>query len=299
MPELEAVLHPARLSLLDLAASLALLLLLLLIRLAAGHAIRRRADAPAHVQRRWTANVRNLLLILGVIGLVLIWAPQLRTFALSLTAVAVAVVIATKELILCLSGSFVRASSRMFAVGDWIEIAGTHGEVIDHNLFVTVVHEFEPGTFHHNGRTAVLPNSIFLGQPMRNDSLMREHARLGFSLTLDPTVDVFAERAAIEAIVRRHHAALGGAAAHASAAIERHFQVDLKDAQVRIGMRTTDLGKARVDVTLLCPTGRAESLQNDITCEVMSYLYGLAERRSREHAGPAGRPGGTGSHDEG
>lgn len=120
---------------------------------------------------------------------------------------AVAVVVATKELILCFSGSFMRASSRAFAVGDWIEIAGARGEGVDHNLFVTILHEFEPGTFNYTGRTTVLPNSVFLGQPMRNDSLMRDYAYHGFSLTLDPVVDVFAERPAIEEIVARHRSA--------------------------------------------------------------------------------------------
>ncbi len=272
------------LPLLDLAASLALVLILLLIRLLAGLAIRRRTDAAPHLQRRWSANVRNLLLILALIGLMLIWAPQLRTFALSLTAVAVAIAIATKELILCFSGSFMRASTRSFAVGDWIEIAGTRGEVVDHNIFVTIVHEFEPGTYNYTGRTAVLPNSIFLGLPMRNDSPMRDYTYHGFSLTLEPVVDVFAERAAIEAIVGRHHSALGEAAAKAYAVIKRRFQVDHLHAQVRVAFRTTELGKYRIDVTLFCPTRLAESLENDISCEVMSYLHGLAERRQLEQA---------------
>lgn len=299
MPELDFATAWPRMALVDLAASAALVLLLLLIRLVAGHAIRRRTDAAPHLQRRWTANVRNLLLVLAFIGLVLIWAPQLRTLALSLTAVAVAVVIATKELILCFSGAVMRTSTRSFAVGDWIEIAGTRGEVVDHNLFVTTVHEFEPGSFVYTGRTAVLPNSLFLGQPMRNESLMRDHAFRSFALTLDPTIDVFAERAAIEAIVRRHHAPLAAEAAKACAAIQRRFLLDLMDAQVRVTLRTTELAKVRIGVTLFCPTRQADALENAITCELMSYLHGLAEQRRREPAAPGDRPAGAGGADAG
>jgi small-conductance mechanosensitive channel len=258
---------------LDAVASLALVLILLLARLAAGHAIRSRTDAPLHLQRRWTANIRNLLVFLGLVGLVMIWAPQLRTFALSLTAVAVAVVIATKELILCFSGSFMRASSRAFTVGDWIEVGGVRGEVIDHNLFVTTVHEFEPGSFSYTGRTAIVPNSTLLSQVIRNDSPTRDHAYHRFALTVDPSVDVYARRAAIEALVERRHAAFTDEAARANEAIERQFGVDLPDALVRVDFRTSDLGKYRIIVTLFCATRSADALENDVTCDIMSFLH--------------------------
>ena len=283
VPDVDFELALERLPVIDIAASLALVFLLLLIRLAAGHAIGRRTDAAPHLQRRWTVNVRNFLLFMSLLGLVLIWAPQLRTFALSLTAVAVAVVVATKELILCFSGSFMRASSRAFSVGDRIEIAGVRGEVVDHNVFVTRLHEFEPGSFNYTGRTTALPNSVFLSQPMRNDSLMRDYAYHGFSLTLDPAVDIFAERVAIEEIVARHHAPVNAEASRANALVEERFHVDLMDAQVRVVFRTTDLGKYRIGVTLFCPTRLAESLENDITCEVMSYLHSEADDQRREH----------------
>jgi small-conductance mechanosensitive channel len=288
MPDFD--LARAQLPLMDIAVSILLVLLLLLVRLAAGHAIRRRKDVTPLLQRRWRANLRNLLLLLALLGLVLIWAPQLRTFALSLTAVAVAIVLATKELILCFSGSFMRASSSSFAIGDWIEIAATRGEVADHNLFVTVVHEFQPGTYSHSGRKVVLPNSLFLGQPLRNESLMREHAFHAFSLTVDPVVDVFAHRAAIEGIVARHCAPLSDAAAQASLSLGRRLQVDMADDRVRVAFRTTDLGKYRISVTVLCPTRLAEALENDITCELMSYLHGARADASTQGDVPLDGP---------
>ena len=275
-----------RLPLLDIAASLLLLLLLLLVRVVAGLAIRRRTGVAPHLQRRWTANLRNLLLLLGLLGLVLIWAPQLRTFALSLTAVAVAIVIATKELILCFSGSLMRASSSSFAIGDWIEVAGMRGEVVDHNLFVTVLHEFQPGTYSHTGRRTVLPNSIFLSQPMRNESLMRDHVLHGFSVTVDPAGDGFAHRAAIEAIVARHCAPLRDEVAQAGASIGRRLHIDLADSPVRVTFKTTELGKLRIGVSLLCPTRLAESLENDITCELVSCLHALAAGTPKDEAAP-------------
>ncbi len=104
----------------DLVASGLLLLVLWVARTIVVKLIRLRSDLPAHVIRRWVATTRNVFLFLLLLGLVLIWAPQLRTFALSLAAVAVALVVATKEMILCVSGSLLRASTRAFSVGDWM-----------------------------------------------------------------------------------------------------------------------------------------------------------------------------------
>lgn len=65
--------------------------------------------------------------------------PEIETFALSITAIAVALVIATKELILCVSGALYRASSKAFQIGDWIEIGPHFGEVVDHGIGSTTL----------------------------------------------------------------------------------------------------------------------------------------------------------------
>jgi small-conductance mechanosensitive channel len=278
----------------DLTASFALVVVLLVIRFLAGHAIRRRSDAAPHLQRRWIATIRNLLFFLGLIGLVLIWAPQLRTFAISLTAVAVAIVVATKELILCFSGAFMRASSRAFTVGDWIEVAGIRGEVVDHNIFTTTIHEFASGSFNYTGRTAVLPNSMFLSQPMRNDSQTREFAYNSFSLTIDPFVDIFKFRQEIEAIVADRYEPFRAEAARANRTIERRHSVDLMDDLSRVDFRTSDLGKYRIEIAVFCSTQLAESLKNDITCAVMSYLHKHVERHRENESEAEENP--VGSH---
>jgi hypothetical protein len=88
----------------DFTASFALIVVLLVIRFVAAHTIRRGTDAAHHLQRRWIATIRNFLFFQGLIGLVLIWASQLRTFAISLTAVAVVIVVATFETVVrCMS----------------------------------------------------------------------------------------------------------------------------------------------------------------------------------------------------
>lgn len=270
----------------DLFSSILLIVGLMVARALIVRFIRRKVEVPPHLQRRWIANVKNLFLFLLVIGLVLIWAPQLRTFALSLTAVAVAIVVATKELILCFSGSFMRASSRAFSVGDWIEVAGVRGEVTDYNIFVTTLQEIGGGGqgYHYTGRTVVVPNSAFLTSPIRNHNFLRAYTFHTFHLTVEPTLNLFRHEDRIRAVVERHFAPFRAEAQTFNAQIERRTGVDLNEAEPGILFGTTDLGRYRATVTLFVPTRQAEALEHAIVREVMADLHdlALAEKRQAE-----------------
>lgn len=119
---------------------------------------------------RLKARTRWVALGIAVLGLTVIWADELRTLALSLVAIAAAVVLATKELIMCMSGTLVRASGATFEIGDRIEVEGVRGDVIDHQLLTTTVLEIGPG-HQPTGRTVVLPNSVFLTAKVFNETL--------------------------------------------------------------------------------------------------------------------------------
>lgn len=265
----------------DLIASLILLAVLLVMRLIANRLLRSRTDAQPHVQRRWIATVRNIFLFMALLGLALIWAPQLRTFALSLTAVAVAVVVATKELILCFSGSFMRASSRSFSVGDWVEIGGIRGEVVDHSIFVTTLQQFEPGSFHYTGRIVTIPNSAFFANPVHNLSIGRDYIFHSFALTVEPNFNLVAEAGRIAAVIDRHYGPYAAEARRINASLERRTGVDLLDPEMTVRYTTTDLGKYRVNIRLFCPTALAEKLENDISRDLMAAFHDLAEHARR------------------
>ena len=89
----------------DLIASIILVLAVLLLRHIVVRFITAHTRASSLERRRWLAATRNVTLVLIVIGLFIIWSSALTTFALSLTAFVVAIVLATKELLLCLAGA--------------------------------------------------------------------------------------------------------------------------------------------------------------------------------------------------
>jgi len=94
----------------------------------------------------------------------LMWGEELRSLAISLAAVAVALVIALKEVMMSVIGGFVKASYKLFEVGDRITVGEIRGEVVDHNLYMTTLFEIGPGSVSNQftGRQVKIPNSVFI-----------------------------------------------------------------------------------------------------------------------------------------
>lgn len=123
------------------------------------------------LKRRWQVQVRNLSFLIFVFSIFMIWGTELRSIALSLMAVIAACVLATKELILCLTGSFLKASTGSFTIGDRVQINNYRGIVTDQTLLSTTILEVGPQMDSHQitGKTVVLPNSLFLNQAVINE----------------------------------------------------------------------------------------------------------------------------------
>lgn len=135
-------------------------------------------------RRRWLFQVKNLLLFILVLGLVVIWAKELRTVAISLVAVAAAMVLATKEIIQCFLGGIYKLSTRPFEIGDRIEINGFRGDVTDHNILVTTLFEIGPQAKGHQytGKMLSIPNSLFLTHPLVNETATQAYTLHVFSI---------------------------------------------------------------------------------------------------------------------
>lgn len=140
--------------------------------------IRKTATKNIDLKKRWIQHTRSLAFVVLIIGLVVVWASELQAFAISLVAVAAAVVLATKELILCALGGLLRAFNKPFRVGDRIEVGGIRGDVVEFNIFITIINEIGPGKLAHQytGRRVILPNSQFLNNSIYNDTITKKYS---------------------------------------------------------------------------------------------------------------------------
>ncbi|WP_404366937.1 mechanosensitive ion channel domain-containing protein [Marinobacter sp.] len=159
-------------SMLSLVVNTTLLVVVIIILRTLTARFIRRTVASSELRGRLLVNFRNGFLLLGLLGLVLIWGDQIRALALSIVAIAVAFVVATKELILCITGSLLKSGAGSFNLGDRIQVKEFRGDVIDQSLLATTILEVGPGKTSHQrtGRMIVIPNALFVAEPVINES---------------------------------------------------------------------------------------------------------------------------------
>jgi small-conductance mechanosensitive channel len=178
----------------EVISSILLIIILITIRMLLVRLVR-ESQMISDVKRNWIVQIKNTSIILIIIGLFFVWGSELRTFALSIVAIAAALVLATKELILCFLGGIMRATTRPFKLGDRIEMhspVNLRGDVINQTFLTTTLFEIGPGRSAHQytGKTVIIPNSIFLTAPIFNESKASSYRLHTFSIFRPNSINI-------------------------------------------------------------------------------------------------------------
>jgi small-conductance mechanosensitive channel len=175
----------------DAIATLVLFAMVLGLRHIAIRFVRQRLPSSDKLQLRWASQIRGFSYAILAFGLFIIWAAELQTLAVSFAVLAMAIVWATRETFACIQGAAYRMSSNAFHVGDRINIGGIRGDVIDPGILGTLV--FEVGQGHQRtGRMISIPNSLFMTEPVLNESLGGEYMLHLMTIPVDRNADLAA-----------------------------------------------------------------------------------------------------------
>ncbi|MCP4882344.1 MAG: mechanosensitive ion channel family protein [Flavobacteriales bacterium] len=236
--------------------------------------IRGEDNFISEVQRRWMARVKNGAFLIIISTLFILWRYEINEFALSLTALAVAIVIASKEIILCITGSIQRASAHAFVIGDWIEVNQISGEVIDYNIMSTQIQEIDLKykTYVYTGKTISFPNSLFFTYPVKNLNFMKRYVYHEFNITIKENVNLFLIEDELYEKIDAHCEEFKDVASRYNQMIERHAGVDLPGAEAHSMIITTSLGDQQVHIRLFCPTELASDLEHQIRRD-FAFMY--------------------------
>lgn len=159
-------------------ATLVLAVILLTARYFVARYIRRAEhDWTAQQRLRWIGATRTWVFIILLLVVVYIWGETIQGFAVSIFAIAFAMVFSIKGLCECANGAFVRFRGHHFDIGDRIEMGGYRGDVIDTTLMTTTIQEVGVGAANHQftGRRITIPNKLFIKECVINESFLENY----------------------------------------------------------------------------------------------------------------------------
>lgn len=246
--------------------------------------VRKDAEILAKPQRRWIIRIKNGCALLIIILLIFIWAPQLHTFAISIAAFAVALVIATKEMILCMTGAIMRATSQPFKVGDWVTVDGITGEVVDWDLFAFRLQEVDMAmkSYHMTGRTITIPNSKLFTANVENANFYKSYIFENIRATVQYSeTDPAAAMAILKDICETYFAPHRDKAAAFNRKMRWQTGVDVGSAEPSYDITTTDLGHYSFMARLFLPTAIAPSVGADIKRDFLHRVSVLGKEDAK------------------
>ncbi len=254
-----------------LISSTLLLTIVVLVRVLSGRYIRRNV-ASMELRRRWLVHSRNGLLLFLLLGLIVIWGEELRTLALSVVAIAVAFVVATKELILCVTGSILKAGAGSFNIGDRIQVKEFRGDVIDQSLLATTILEVGPGKLIHQrtGRMIVIPNALFVAEPVINESYTHDYVLHVFTVPFKRTAKWQEAQQALLASANKHCASYLAEAKRYLIKLNEYRGLDAPSVEPRITLQMSSAEEIDLVVRIPVLTERRSAIEQSILAEVFT-----------------------------
>lgn len=181
------------------ATALVVLMCLVLSRLWQHYLNKRASGHAAEAKRERLVWAKNAIWVVGTFAIVTIWASKIAGLAFSVAAFAGAILLVSKEFLMCFLGYGLITFTRPYRIGDFIEINGYAGKVIDVDGFATTL--AETGIVHQlTGKTIVMPNSAVLSHPVRNISATGLYMVNLYKIAVPFDIDLDkAENAAVQA----------------------------------------------------------------------------------------------------
>lgn len=195
--------------------------------------------------------LKNLVLLGALIVIGTIWASKIAGAALSLAAVAGAMLIVSKEFLSNLLGTALLTLSRVYRVGDFIELDGISGRVIDTDLLATTLSEAGDGS-QITSRTVVLPHALLLIKPIRNLTSTGAYVINMLKVVADPADDLVAlEEALLHSALEICGPWMDDANAHLQR-IESRDLMDLPSAEPKVILQLHDVKEATLSLRYTC-----------------------------------------------
>jgi small-conductance mechanosensitive channel len=190
-------------------------------------------------------------------------------------AFAAALVVATKELLMCLGGGLVRSISNSYELGDIIEMQGMRGRVQDITMLSTTIIEIGPRHDSHQltGKSVSFPNSLLLTHPVVRENFTGDYVMHIITIPLPYRIaPAYAERQ-LQDIASDVCAPWLGDARHHMAMLEHKLMMDTPSVEPRIALQPASEKEYRLIVRIAVPQRERQRAEQAILRRFMFACF--------------------------
>ncbi len=261
----------ARILLRSLALVFGILLAAVLIESAAQRALRDPADRHRDHQQRFLVSLAVRLTAAGAILLLVFGTPGQTSTVIGFAGAGLTVVL--KDFVVAFIGWFVLMGRNGVRIGDWVEIRGVGGEVIEIGIFKTVLLEMGnwTNTGHPTGRRVSFMNSFAIEGHWFNFSTAGQWLWDELQVTIPPGLDPYATAEKIGAAVERQTGADAAQAERDWERITRQYGTRAFSAKPAVDLRPGTTG-LEVQVRYITRGPQRYELKSNLFREIVELL---------------------------
>jgi len=222
-------------------------------------------EISAQKRRIHLVWARNIIWLATLLIIISVWASTIAGFALSLAAVAGALLIVSKELVMCVHGYLYVSLVQPYKIGDVIEFNQLRGRVVDIDMFATTLVELDKAG-QRTGKMAEFPNGLLLTHSLVNASPNGAYELHAIQIPIP-------ERMAHD--LDRIEAAAWAAADHATAAWREeamsHFRklskenfIELPSGRTKVSWEFSNAEHLVLMIRVACPIGQRAKVEQAV-----------------------------------
>jgi small-conductance mechanosensitive channel len=209
-----------------------------------------------------------------------IWSDEIQKFAFSIAAFTVAIVLATREFILCFIGFVYIMSSRPFRIGDWVQVGNHYGEVSSFDWAKLAILEVNKYDYQYTGKTLYLPNSQLITTAIKNLNFLKRYAMHHFVITRDGSVNPYEFLDELNRKAKDYCSDFRDVAVRYNNLIENRLEINIAGPDPHIQIVTSDLGDTQVVFTIFCPTDQAMEIEQKLTSDFFCLWFSASSKLS-------------------
>lgn len=210
-------------------------------------------------RHRMHVNARNTLFFVGITLLLMVWSGEIKTYIFSAVAIVSAALIVFKEVFLSIFGAI--TTGQKIRMGDYIEVDGIQGKVIDRDFLQTTL--LVNATFQ--SQELLIPNMLLMTQRVRRLSKLPSLIMHSFTIGGVPTCELATEAEKVKLIALDVIEVLSPGVTETLKRLDAELAYfDVPDDPIRIHWRLDDPKKIGFTVSFLAQPAAAPRIEHAI-----------------------------------